>query len=170
MTIEPIGAASVALYLTPADLSRRGFSPGSLTLDQALELTREACGQAGILLDGAVEIEAYPECCGVLVFARVRRAGPLWFAFDGLEPLVEAALALHSTPVEGALWWWEGRYWLALPPGAEEAAAVCREFGSQRQEEPEFLDRLETEGRAIYLHHALGQLCRHFLRLHLENI
>ena len=62
MTIEPIGNASVALYLTPADLNRRGLSPGSLTLAQALELTREACTEAGITLDGAVEIEAYPEC------------------------------------------------------------------------------------------------------------
>ena len=121
MIIEPIGSASVALYLTPADLARRGLSPapGSLTLEQALDLTREACGQAGIVLDGAVEIEAYPECCGVLVFARVRSGGPCWFVFDGLEPLLEAALDLHSVPVDGSLWWWEGRYWLSLPPGAE---------------------------------------------------
>ena len=27
MTIQPIGAASVALYLTPADLASYGFTP-----------------------------------------------------------------------------------------------------------------------------------------------
>ena len=76
MTIEPIGNASVALYLTPADLSRHGFSPGSLTLDQALELTREACGEAGIVLDGTVEIEAYPEKNGVMLFVYGRETPP----------------------------------------------------------------------------------------------
>jgi len=170
MTIEPIGTASVALYLTPTDLSRRGLpaSPGSLTLEQALELTREACAQAGVALDGAVEIEAYPECCGVLVFARVRPTGPVWFVFDGLEPLLEAALALHATPVDAALWWWEGRYWLSLPPEAEGAAAVCREFGAPpRPAEPLLEARLEEAGQAIFPHHALRELCRHFLRLHL---
>lgn len=170
MTIEPIGRAGVALYLTPTDLARRGLSssPGSLTLEQALALTREACGQAGIVLEGAVEIEAYPECCGVLVFAHARSRGPDWFTFDDLEPLLRAALALHATPVDAALWWWQGKYWLALPPGAAEA--VCREFGSPSRADPSLPARLEAEGRAIYPHHALARLCRHFLRLHLENL
>lgn len=169
MTIEPIGRASVALYLTPADLSRRGLppTPGSLTLEQALELTKEACGQAGLELDGAVEIEAYPECCGVLVFAHVRPAGPSWFTFDSLEPLLQAALALHNTPVDGALWWWEGKYWLSLPPEAEGAAAVCREFGTLRQGESPSAEQLEKEGQSIFPHYALAHLCLHFLRLHL---
>ena len=167
MTIEPIGAASVALYLTPADLSCRGFSPSSLTLEQALELTQEACGQAGIVLDGAVEIEAYPECCGVLVFAHVRPTGPVWFLFDDLEPLLQAALALHTTAVDAALWWWEDKYWLSLPPEADGEAAVCREFGSPRRVEPLLSARLEEAGQAIFPHHALWELCRHFLRLHL---
>jgi hypothetical protein len=164
MTIEPIGRASVVLYLTPADLSRRGLSPGTLTLEQAMELTLEACDQAGIFLDGSVEIEAYPEYCGVLVFAHVRTPGPLWFSFDGLEPLMEAALALHSTPVDAALWWQGGRYWLSLPPEAEGAAEVCRDYGQIRRQEPEW------EGRLIFPHHALWHLCRHFLRLHLGNL
>lgn len=167
MTIEPIGNASVALYLTPADLKRHGYSPGTLTLDQALELTREACEEAGIVLDGTVEIEAYPEYCGVLVFAHVRPEGPLWFTFDDLVPLLEATLALHATTVDASLWWWEGKYWLSLPPEAEGEAAVCREFGSLRQMDPLFPARLEAAGRAIFPHHALWSLCRHFLRLHL---
>lgn len=88
MTIQPIGAASVALYLTPADLSEYGFTPSGLTLEQALILTRRACDRAGIVLDGSVEIEAYPECCGVLVFAHVRPVGPCWFTFDDLEDVL----------------------------------------------------------------------------------
>lgn len=167
MTIEPIGATSVALYLTPADLSLHGFSSATLTLEQALTLTREAFQQAGIALDGPVEIEAYPECCGVLVFAHVRPTGPLWFTFDDLEPLLRSALALHTTPVDAALWWWEGKYWLSLPPEAEAAAAVCREFGSLRRSDPPLYSQLERSGKAIFPHHALARLCLHFLRLHL---
>lgn len=162
MTIEPIGRTGVVLYLTPADLARRGLSPGGLTLDQALELTREACRRAGVPLDGAVEIEAYPEYRGVLVFAR--RRAPLWFSFDGLEPLLETAMDLRAHPVDGSLWWREGRYWLSLPPADERAAAVCRERGRLRREGP-------GEGaRLLYPHHGLWHLCRHFLRLHLENL
>lgn len=166
MTIEPIGRASVVLYLTPADLSRRGLSPGTLTPEQALSLTREAFHLAGMALDGTVEIEAYPEYCGVLVFAHIRPSGPLWFAFDSLEPLLEAALELHATPVDAALWWQEGRYWLSLPRPAEGAVAVCRELGSSRPSGP----GKGTEGRLLFPHHALWHLCRDFLRLHLENL
>ncbi len=167
MTIQPIGSASVALYLTPADLSKHGLSPSSLTLEQALSLTRDACHDAGITLDGSVEIEAYPEYCGVLVFAHVRRPGPLWFTFDDLEPLLSAALALRHTNVDASLWWWEGRYWLSLPPQAEGAAAVCREFGSPQPSDPLLPARLEEAGNAIFPHDALSSLRFHFLRLHL---
>ena len=170
MTIEPIGAASIAVYLTPADLSRYGITPAALTLEQALTLTREACRRAGIPLEGVVEIEAYPECCGVLVFAHIRPAGEHWFRFDSLETLVGAALELHATPVDAALWWWEGQYWLALPPLAEGAAAVCGEFGAARQLEREERRRLAREGQALFPHHALACLCRDFLRLHLGNL
>ena len=72
MTIQPIGNASVALYITPADLKEHGLTPAGLTLERALELTRDAFHEAGITLDGSIEIEAYPNACGVLVFARVQ--------------------------------------------------------------------------------------------------
>jgi len=167
MTIQPIGPASVALYFTPADLSRHGLTPASLTLEQALTLTREACGRSGIVLDGPVEIEAYPEYCGVLVFAHTRPAGACWFTFDDIEPVLQAAIALRHTGVDAALWWWEGRYWLSLPPEAEGAAAVCAEFGSPHPADPLLPARLEEAGNVIFPHNALSALCRHFLRLHL---
>ena len=42
MTIQSIGSASVALYITPADLKEHGLTPAELTLERALELTRDA--------------------------------------------------------------------------------------------------------------------------------
>lgn len=170
MTIQPIGSASIALYLTPADLTPYGFTPAGLTLQQALLLTRAACKEAGIVLDGAVEIEAYPECCGVLVFARVRPQGEQWFTFDDLEGVLQAALALRHTAVDAALWWWEDKYWLALPGEAEGAAAICREFGEPRGADPLRAARLEEAGQGIFAHGALAELYHHFLRLHFEEL
>ena len=35
MTIQPISDASVALYITPADLKEHGLTPAALTLERA---------------------------------------------------------------------------------------------------------------------------------------
>ncbi len=165
MTIHPIGTAGVAVYLTPDDLSEYGFTPASLTLKQALLLTRRACRQVGIDLTGPVEIEAYPECCGVLVFAHVRSEGGPWFVFDDIEPVIQAAIALPYIDLDAALWWWQDKYYLSLPQGEEGAEAVCAEFGAGVPFDPLLPGRLEEDGQVIFPHHALRELCRHFLRL-----
>ena len=64
MTIQPIGSASVALYITPADLKEHGLTPAGLTLERALAITQTAFHEAGITLEGSIEIEAYPDACG----------------------------------------------------------------------------------------------------------
>ena len=130
MTIQPIGAASVALYLTPEDLEERGLDPAALTLEEALPLARSALRQAGLPLEGTVEIEAYPERSGVLVFAHVRPRDRAWFAFHRLETLAAAARALGpAPPADAALFWAEGRWWLSLDGAEEGAAARLAEFG-----------------------------------------
>ena len=58
MTIQPIGSASVALYITPADLKEHGLTPAGLTLERALAITQTAFHEAGITLEGSIEIEA----------------------------------------------------------------------------------------------------------------
>ena len=130
MTIQPIGSASMALYITPADLEARGLTPAELTLEEALELTRTAFRQAGLALEGTVEIEAYPERRGVLVFAHVRPQSRTWFSFLRLADLAAAARALGpAPPADAALFWAEGRWWLSLDGAEEGAAARLSEFG-----------------------------------------
>ena len=124
MTIQPIGAASVALYLTPDDLREHGLTPEDLTEELALRLTREAFSQAGISVEGTLEIEAYPELCGVLVFARFQPPRRLWFTFRSLEEVLAAARALGNPAPEGDLVWCDGVYWLSLPADAERAACL----------------------------------------------
>ena len=136
MTIQPIGSASVALYITPADLKEHGLTPAGLTLEQALELTRTAFRQAGMDLEGSIEIEAYPESCGVLVFAHVRPPEQRWFSFACLEDLAAAARVLDQPRPDAALLWWEGRWWLSFAPEAVGAAACMSEFGSSQSARP----------------------------------
>ena len=126
MTIQPIGSASVALYITPADLEARGLTPSELTLEEALGLTRSAFRQAGLALEGTVEIEAYPERRGVLVFAHVRPPERTWFSFLRLADLAAAARVLGPVPPQAALFWGGGRWWLALEGEEEGAGARLR--------------------------------------------
>ena len=155
MTIQPISDASVALYITPADLKEHGLTPAALTLEGALSLARDAFREAGIELAGPVEIEAYPERSGVLVFARVRPRAQAWFSFDRLEGLAAAARALDRVPPEAALFWAEGRWWLALDGGGEGAAARLSEFG--RAEEPP-----AGRGRPVWERDALEQVLTYY--------
>jgi len=164
MTIQPISGASVALYLTPADLKEHGLTPDGLTLERALTITRSAFQQAGIDLDGAVEIEAYPDSCGVLVFARVRPPSRTWFSFDELEDLLSGIHTLppvQETDDATALVWWEGRWWLALPNG-EGLTNGLPEFGSAESHRPYLDARLDEHGQTILSHNAVSTLRRYF--------
>lgn len=162
MTIEPIGSASVALYITAADLKQRGMTPQSITLEEALRLARQAFEEAGITTDGAIEIEAYPNGCGVLVFARVQPGGGRWFSFDGLEEVLAAARAIGGPRPDAALTLWEGRYWLRLEGEDQRAACRLSEFGRPETPSPHFDARLAEHGSVLIPADAFGVLLRHF--------
>ena len=162
MTIQPIGSTSVALYITPADLREHGLTPAGLTLERALELTQSAFQEAGITLDGSIEIEAYPDACGVLVFARVKPPARLWFSFGGLESLLEGVQALPSALEDTALLWWEGRWWLSLPADAQQHANLLSEFGRCETDRPHLEARLAEHGTPVIPHAALATLLDQF--------
>lgn len=162
MTIQPIGTASVALYITPADLKQHGLTPAGLTLERALELTQAAFREAGISLEGSIEIEAYPEACGVLVFAHIKAPERVWYSFDAIEPLLDAARTLPAPRPDAALLWWDGRYWLSLPGGEERAANHLSEFGRREEDRPHLEASLSEHGEEILSGDALAALVRHF--------
>ena len=163
MTIQPIGPISVALFLTPDDLRPHGLTPQELTRDLALRLTRSAFLQAGMPADGPLEIEAYPDPCGVLLFARLREPEPLWFQFDDLEDLLSAARSLDGElPPETALYMYGDRYWLSLPPEAEQAACRLCEFARPGDPDPLRQARLLEHGALLMPGAALELLLRWF--------
>lgn len=162
MTIQSIGSASVALYITSADLKPYGLTPAELTLERALELTRSAFREAGIALEGGIEIEAYPENCGVLVFAHVRPAEQSWFSFACLEDLAAAARCMPKPCPEAKLFWWEERWWLSLPEDAAETAAHMSEFGRSERNRPHLDSCLAEHGRRVLENNALERILAYF--------
>lgn len=162
MTIHPIGADSVALYLTPTDLKEYGFTPEDLSPEQALELTRSACGEAGIDLAGSIEIEAYPGGCGILVFAQIKPQPYIWFSFECLDSLLAAARVLPDAPAETRLFWCAERWWLSLPGSAGHCANILSEFGQSCRQFPHMDARIAEYGAAIFLSHALDQILSYF--------
>lgn len=162
MTIQPIGASSVALYLTPADLREHGLTPEELTEELALALTRRAFAQAGIPVEGAMEIEAYPEMCGVLVFARFQPPARSWFTFPDLESLLCAARSLGDAAPDADLIWCAGRYWLSVPRTAEQALCRLSEFAEAQETAPYLDARLGEHGRTLLTGGALAALLDYF--------
>lgn len=162
MTIQSIGSASVALYITPADLKQYGLTPAELTLEQALKLTRAAFREAGITLEGGIEIEAYPENCGVLVFAHVRTAERIWFSFACLEDLAAAARCMPAPRPDAALFWWDARWWLSLPGDQRETAAFLSEFGRSEDDRPHLDACLAEHGRRVLEKNALAGILTYF--------
>ncbi len=67
MTIQPIGPSGACVYCDARDLAAWGTSPGSLTLEQALRLVRQALGCAVPVS----RVELYPDPLGAMIFAQL---------------------------------------------------------------------------------------------------
>ena len=164
MTIQPISAASVALYLTPADLRELDVDPETLTAERTLELARDAFRRAGLPLEQPVEIETYPDKSGVLVFIHISPNQPAAWYFEDFEDLLAAAAALDEGSPDAALYTWEGGCWLVLPNRDIGLAARLSEFGSQELEDPYILPRLAEYGKLLIPENAPAVLRKHFKR------
>lgn len=162
MTIQPISVHSVVLYLSPADLRERGISFDQLTTAHALELTREAFCQAGLSPEGPLEIETYPEQCGVLVFVHIHPARQTVWRFADSESLLAAACALDGGGPDGALYCWDGCFWLVLSGPESGVCARLSEFGDQVSSDPYMAARLEEYASPLLPAGALAVLQRHF--------
>lgn len=164
MTIQAIGTAGAALYLSPEDLRAEGFSCGELPPERALEVIRRACRRAGIALEGPLEIDAFPSGKGVLLFARTCRPRRHWLVFDCIEDLLAGGRALAEPPEEAALFWWEGRWWLSLPAEETRSAAVLSEFGQPCRPGEGAEARIEEHGAQVFSRAAFARLRDYFPR------
>ncbi|MCD7947152.1 MAG: adaptor protein MecA [Oscillospiraceae bacterium] len=164
MTIQPIGPGSIAFYISAADLKTQGIVPQKLTTEKARTFARAALLDAGIPLDGAIEIEAYPEVSGVLIFASVKQQARSWFCFPDFEDLLRAAYAIDTPPQEAALFWFDDAYWLSLPSEFERLTARLSEFGREQTQAPFLESSLAEYGRTVLEENALARLRESFPR------
>ena len=107
MTVEPIGTTAAAVYITPAELREWGLTPETITAEAAAELARKALARAGMQAEGDIEIEAYHDPLGVLLFARIRAGEEHWFSFSGWEELLQGVQSLPRPRPDGLLGEWE---------------------------------------------------------------
>lgn len=161
MTIQPISAVSVALYLTPADLQERGICADELTDEHTLHLARDAFRQAGLPLDGLLEIETYPDKCGVLVFVHICPTRQTVWRFD-CDSLLAAIAAWGCNQSDGTLYWWDDHCWLVLPVHENDVSACLSEYADQETEDPYILARLEEYGILLVPRNALSILRQYF--------
>lgn len=164
MTIQPISSTSMALFLTPTDLHQRGIRSEELTNEHTLALIQEALCQAGLSPGGSLEIESYPDKCGLLIFVHITSEVQSTWRFEDSEALLAAAATLEDETVGGTLYWWEDHFWLILPRCSERIRALLSEFGTPETAAPYLSARLNEYGTVLLPANALSALCRYFKR------
>ena len=160
MTIQQINSVSIAVYLSPEDLADHGYLADSLTIQQAFHITRLACGKLGFSPAGILEIEAFPNSCGVLVFAKLHENCHMLFHFSDLETLLSAVTALPHPFPNASLTYLEDGYYLSFTVYNPSYASILSEFG-QTVTEPR-ASYLTEHGTCIISQHAFEQLTAAF--------
>lgn len=162
MTIQPISAASAALYFTLTDLQERGFYSDELTDAELLHLTQQALHQTELTLDAPLEIETYSDKHGLLIFVRATAPPESVWSFDDFETLLTAAHTLDKKDPHGALYQWDDRYWLVLTRSHPQINAHLSEFGCPETEDPYIHARLTEYGMLLLPGQALTTLRTYF--------
>lgn len=162
MTIQPISAASAALYFTSADLQEHGFHPDELTDEQILLLAQQALSQSKLTLDAPLEIETYPDKHGLLIFVRTTAPLETVWCFEDFEHLLAAAVTLGEHDTDGALYRWEKHSWLVLPGHDARISAHLSEFGRSAARDPYIRAKLAEYGTLILPEQALSTLKAYF--------
>ena len=147
-----IGANSMLIYASAAELDKRNMDAGSLDLQDVLLLTREACCKGGIPIADMVEIEAYSDGDSAMVFLRLRKLQWQWIVFPDLPTLLDGLAALPE-PGCDKMGYWNGQYFLAAEAGA---AALLSEFGQTPSRRVQYA--AEEDGALILEKTGLDQL------------
>ncbi|MGI6497884.1 MAG: adaptor protein MecA [Oscillospiraceae bacterium] len=158
MTIQQINPASIAVYLSPEDLADHGCFAEDLTIQEAFRITRLACGKLGFSPTGILEIEAFPNACGVLVFAKLHEQHRALFRFPDLETLLSAISVLPRPFPDASLTYWEDAYHLSFIAPNPSYHSILLEFGQSIQESEYHLSHILEHGRCIVEKNALDVL------------
>lgn len=162
MTILPLSESSIAIFLDPSELEYTGVGTQSFDADAASPLVHSALAEAGIALDGNLEIEAFSNAEGILMFARVIPQKPTFCVFECIDELIMAATAIHDAPSDSSLTYLEGKYWLTLFGSARMLEAQLSEFSEKQALNGDFIRHLSEHGQILIPHRALNKLNEYF--------
>jgi negative regulator of genetic competence, sporulation and motility len=162
MTIQPINEFDVALFIGRKDLEQRGLSPEILNMKDAKKLAHEAFNDAGIEVDGSLEIEAFAAESGVLVFARRLSPVPAVFVFPDFETLLEAVEALGDPGETASITYLDG-WWYASIAANNRSAQLLGEYGERLECGAAFAAHLKEHGDTVLNEKRTGLLRAYFV-------
>ncbi|NLA88032.1 MAG: adaptor protein MecA [Clostridiales bacterium] len=162
MTIQPINEFDVALFIGRKDLEKRGLSPEVLSIREAKKMAREAFVEAGIEVEGGMEIEAFTAESGVLVFARRIPPQPAIFVFSDFETLIDAVEALGEPGETASITYLDGWWYISIT-AASHRSHLLSEFGDRLECAPSFSEHLREYGQTVLHEGRTGMLRAYFM-------
>ncbi|MGI5971735.1 MAG: adaptor protein MecA [Oscillospiraceae bacterium] len=162
MTVMPLGAKGIAIFLDPDELRSAGVEADELSVERARPIVVTAMRESGLDPDGSLEIESFCNGEGVLLFARIVPTRPVFIVFGGLEDLLGAVKSLVEPPGGSELTYLDGRYWLTLTGEARSLVPLLSEFGEESNCEPEYVHFLREHGQVIIERDAISNLRAYF--------
>lgn len=163
MTLSHFGPAAISLYITEEELNQRNFTREALGPQEAYALLAQVLQEQSCDPWQKAEIEVYPGCDSILLFARRPSEKMRHFFFDDFEDLITLAALLPTTP-DACLNRVEGGYLLSLSLFSEEAPpAILFEFAQERATSgPYLVAHLKEQGACLIAQDAIGQLKTYF--------
>ncbi len=120
MEIQMIKDGVIAAFVDHEELIKRGLSDGRFNSESAHDIAREAFFESGERGFSEIEVDAYINGCGLLLFAAVRKGGKCAVKFNSLEALLSYVACLPRD-TESRLVLSDGEYCLISDFVSEEA-------------------------------------------------
>lgn len=138
MTIQPIGASTLVLYLTISDLQERGLHPDALTQAHTLDLAREGLALIRRTASDPLELESYPDKNGLLLFIHIAPPTQFVWRFMDSDAFLDAALSMPDI-ITADLYWWNESFWLI---STDDSDLSLSEFADLIESDPLLSARL----------------------------
>ena len=145
MEIQAIGARAFSVYIAGEGLEKRHLDPKEMTASDARRIVSGIVENDAL---GTVSLELYPGRHEVLIFVRRSSGEPEFFAFTDLETLL-AAISECGEELTASLFYYEGRYILAVWTMDRTRPETLFEFGTPLYMPGEYLLHLREHARGV---------------------
>ena len=168
MTVSHIGAHSISLYITEAELLLHNIDINDFDCKDALTLLNQALGAPQAKAWAAAELEIYPGKDSLLLFARQKTGAPSYFFFPHFEALL-LCVQQNERALPSCLYQLGQAYILSVCTyEGDVLPAVFHEFGTQLKTNSYIEAHMQEQATQILSNSALCQLKAHFLQIDLR--